>query len=572
MLFRNETTKVIKKARQTYAAQDAAPSPAPGTARPSRLAVRPSLRSRTPQGERAAEQGASHGGMPPSPVADSTMTIPYDDGGFLVDGSFEFGDFLAGEFEGLNDLVASASPSAPSLDPSVSGWWTPTGASTSPAGSVLDLLLPQPLPAVSTPLDELGKNKFDRHIVQRYDGPSQGSFSYVADLAGDPDSSRILMLGMQAVGLSGLANTNAGSHGMFIRAAQSNYSRALDMVNAALAGPGGEAQKDSTLLTIMLLGLYESTVCTSDDSVEAWSKHVNGVSALLASRGASQFQTPVGLQLFREAFSQLLFRTSVPVPPRLRLLRARAAKYVDAADPSWVMSDNFVEVMDLYKRVSPDHLVSTLAEDVWVLCFLLVFVNDRRLETTFDFSNLGRDWRYKTITDPVAKPELVYQGTYHVYYDLFVAKIWNSMRCCRIIANLLILAILCRDAQVASDDDFASGPYADVSQQATASLLKLRDEILASVPQMMGLVDKSTLSLGGDGEEDSTGARGPPVLGGYWLLWFLYLAGTLPVNSPNVRAWVIGALRAVRVRSGVQKAEYLAVQLELQNYSIAAPK
>ena len=62
---------------------------------------------------------------------------------------------------------------------------------------------------------------------------------------------------------------------------------------------------DATLLSILLFALYES-ITSSEHSVSAWARHIEGAVAIVKARGVKQFDDPQSLLLFRAVRTQML--------------------------------------------------------------------------------------------------------------------------------------------------------------------------------------------------------------------------------------------------------------------------
>lgn len=54
-------------------------------------------------------------------------------------------------------------------------------------------------------------------------------------------------------------------------------------------------------------------------------------------------------------------------------------------------------------------------------------------------TSLDGIWRYKTLQAPNLPPSAVFGGEYHVYHDLWVARVWNHYRWARILVNQVML-------------------------------------------------------------------------------------------------------------------------------------
>ena len=80
---------------------------------------------------------------------------------------------------------------------------------------------------------------------------------------------------------------------------------ALRNINAALKSPA-DTIKDGTLISIIVVSVFEAMASSTRMSLRAWTEHINGASDLLKLRGRSQIQTVIGLRLFiHVAFTSL---------------------------------------------------------------------------------------------------------------------------------------------------------------------------------------------------------------------------------------------------------------------------
>ncbi|KAF3765420.1 hypothetical protein M406DRAFT_255477 [Cryphonectria parasitica EP155] len=450
-------------------------------------------------------------------------------------------------------------------------------------------------------LHDLAISYFLSNYVIEDSGPCPGFLNYTLEILADPlGDTEMVRLAICAAGLAGLAST-PGTQSIMSRA-RASYAEAIERVNRSLADPL-TASKDSTLFAVLVLGLFETITCAGSASLEAWAHHINGAASLLVHRGTAQFRTTLGLRIFGEAVSHVLTlcsRHGHPVPPRLRLLRvemerrrtpdssdvvivvaaaAAAASTCRSPSPSWILGTAHIEVMDLYHRVDPDQDHPFLPDE-WEALLSHAAELDRRLETLT--ANMPLHWRFKTVHDPAANPRAVYRSVYHIYYNTWVAKIWNGLRACRIILHQAIYALLLREGLAWAPHEVmgpsGGGAYTALLQRVSDTTAEMRDGILASVPQMLGFVRHDDDDDDDDGAAVGKGStsgyrldcssadmpRLVPASGAYFLLWYLFLAGWLPINTPETRAWVVDRLRAIRSATGIQKAGYLADELEKQ--------
>ncbi|KAJ5962615.1 hypothetical protein N7501_007556 [Penicillium viridicatum] len=471
-----------------------------------------------------------------SPLVPDDMSMCFDDTGML----WEPGQLMP------VSLLSSGKSATPSLDFD---------------GQVLSMLMSPTIPSQS--LDELGINYFMANYVIKDSGPCPGVFNYTSNiLAGPVGDAELARVAIRAVGLAGLASTTGANS--IMRKARSSYAEAIERVNVALVD-SRVARNDSAIFAVMVLGLFESITCSGDESLEAWKCHINGAASLLMLRGTSQFCTRQGLQIFGEAVSHVLTlcsRYDQPVPPRLRYLRVEMERNVNGKSPSWILSTAHIEVMNLYNQVQPEQETPFLAGE-WETLLSHAAEISQRLENLF--AELPVSWRFKTVSDPTANPRLVFQGKYHIYYNTWIAKVWDGMRACRIILNQVIYCLLLREGLTWAPHEFSDGgAYTSLLQRTSDTTTEMRDNILASVPQMLGSIQQEATT--GASYMDSSSTADPtrlvPASGAYFVVWYLYLAGSLPVNTPETREWIVDRLRAIRSTTGIQKAAYLADMIE----------
>lgn len=411
---------------------------------------------------------------------------------------------------------------------------------------VMPMLITPAAPSES--LHDLGMSYFLANYVLQGSGPCPGFLNYTMDILDDPLCDKeMVQVAIRATGLAGLASTN-GAYNVMCKARYC-YAEAIKRVNAALVDPH-MIKNDSTIFAVMILGLFETITCSSNESLDAWKHHLNGVASLLIHRGTAQFCTKHGLQMFGEASSHVLTLCSkynYPVPPRLRFLRVELERDFTRKTPSWTLSSAHIQVMDLYHHVDPDQEIPFLLVE-WEKLLSRATELDVRLDNLV--AELPVHWLFKTVKDPGANPRLVYDNTYHIYYNTWVAKVWDGIRGCRILLHQVIYCLLTREGLAWAPYELTphEGIYAALLQRVVDTTTEMRDGIFASVPQMLGYADCGSVVT----------TQPVPASGAYFLLWYLFLAGSLPINTPEIRAWATDRLYAIRSSTGIQKAGYLA--------------
>ncbi|KAI0187631.1 hypothetical protein F4808DRAFT_467236 [Astrocystis sublimbata] len=112
-----------------------------------------------------------------------------------------------------------------------------------------------------------------------------------------------------------------------MRFAYARHAAALAKTQNALASPN-LVIRDSTLLSVLLLALFEALVFRGRQTPQNWMTHMQGSTALLSIRGKGQFDTALGQRLFVHCSGNLASRYSakgLPVPPFLKPLQDYAA-------------------------------------------------------------------------------------------------------------------------------------------------------------------------------------------------------------------------------------------------------
>ncbi|KAE8165100.1 hypothetical protein BDV40DRAFT_297950 [Aspergillus tamarii] len=453
-------------------------------------------------------------------------------------------------------------------------------------------------PPFALPLDLIGLNYFLAHYVVRQSPPSSGFLDYVPSILTLDEDNEILQGAILAVGFAGLAHS---TRQVDLRCrSRAMYTRTIKRMNWALTDPQ-TARRHSTIVSVLILSLYEF----GESSLNGWDRHIHGATSLLELRGKSQFTTPIGLQIFKDIFSHLLInclRMGSPIPAPLRMIRAEAAKAISASDPYWVASSGLVEIMDLYSQISPggydfihssdvDSRETSATERQLPINELERYLSqaldiDHRLESRF--SECSPEWQFTVVQLASPDPTRVHGGVYHSYHDAGVVGVWNDMRTCRVLANHAICHLLLKGAK--SDPSwFFSRNYADQLQETSRTMKRIRDDILASVPQQMsnfpfpsqerlqpvnlGQYFNQATTLGsklsalstatfnnslGFQQSTYTGAG----VGAYFASWMLLLAGCMHTNSEDTRQWIIAQLRRISLQSGLAQADFFAGYVE----------
>lgn len=341
------------------------------------------------------------------------------------------------------------------------------------------------------------------------------------------------------------------------------YLAALRMVNTALQSPANIKQ-DSTLLAVVSLSCFESLTGDGklERSMEAWSVHIQGLSAIIAQRGAMQFQTMAGRILFFQACAFIVgdcIRAGVPVPGPVHRLMAIVAE----RDVRWRGFPLLFEAANLKAKILSGELTET--EQIIVKAQSLDFDFATAYDPTpdgFDFDTIIHQSRMGSRI-----PNYLYS-----YRNSIAATMWNTMRCGRLLCN----GIMVDTWQVASQTDFS----AEI-KRSRDTILHLQMDMLASLPQdtrTTGVPSWETAAaIFGDvstscdqypelfvhqGELTPTDLPTLDLGRGYAQMWNLVLAGRLAAVGGDIRTAICRVFDLIERKRDLAVASRLKTALQ----------
>jgi hypothetical protein len=229
------------------------------------------------------------------------------------------------------------------------------------------------------------------------------------------------------------------------------------------------------------------------------------------------------------------------------------------------------------------------------------------------FTDIPPGWAYEPVfTD--TECEFVFGGSCDIYYDHWVAQMWNAMRASRLMLHETIRGQLIKDCT--SESPVFTAEYFQTQFRSSANICRqMRNEILRSVPQHLGFVTRKPFTspsnltayplpfasdffsniptpdiqnLDFDSSlsftdllladpftiplpQKETLHQDPthPSIGGFFLLWPLYVAGATRVNTSQHRQFVIKTLRYIGETVGLRAGSGLAKFM--QEHSLSSP-
>jgi hypothetical protein len=186
------------------------------------------------------------------------------------------------------------------------------------------------------------------------------------------------------------------------------------------------------------------------------------------------------------------------------------------------------------------------------------------LEAEFDAweKALANPWLYRTEKGPHLPPAAVFNGEYHVYPDMWVARILNHYRWARILLNQIILELFEQYPQSSSSQ------ASDLRREYRLGLIgDLARATVVSTPSHWRhplLDDKAPLPVDVHGKAGA-GAAGLPIL-----LFHLKVAACAPGVPIEYWDWVYGVVECIWGDMGMHHAksimdELLVHRSELEN-------
>ncbi|KAJ5814379.1 uncharacterized protein N7503_001129 [Penicillium pulvis] len=392
-------------------------------------------------------------------------------------------------------------------------------------------------------LDELGVNYFLQDFVAGGRYPSRGYLTYIPTAYSADAENPTLLASMAAVGLVALAARRPE----LVRHARAKYSEAIKYVNNALASPV-ESLKDSTLMSVISLGVFEHV-----SNFESWVRHVKGAATLVIARGKSQFASRPAILMFNQVRADMTtacIQSVQPFPDDMHELQEEATKYTDPSDAFWLLGVLASRCATLFAQVAGKNKGVHYSKSWFDFLKESIAIQDD-FEHVLDI--LARQESYTTIQEACGSAGFIsYNGRYNLYKTSWAIRLWNNSR----MVEIIVCEITCwLMPKVLADDplspDVRQMNLTSKLQYATDIMSRRGEEILASVPQGLGLVMVP----------DADKPQQPNVSGGYMLIWNLYTVGKSPTISHQTRKWIVKQLKGISESAGITMAFQLAEDL-----------
>lgn len=269
------------------------------------------------------------------------------------------------------------------------------------------------------PIEDIATGFFVSNFVMRATNESvgPGRFDYLGEIYRDHSMDEGLISSMRAVGFASYAHTSQSA--TLLQKARQQYTQAIQYTNKSLRSPEA-AKKDTTLLSILVLGIFETITGCQQRSLKDWSQHINGAAAVIALRGSDQINTVAGRRMLFQVTSNLLIiclARGRPLPETIFKLTEQAVDMIEDPDPALVVQRAMMKVTQLRADVLAGLITNPhkiMDEAIKLDCVLL------------DLTEVPPPgWEYETVyTD--FKSSHIYNGRYHIYADCWMAQLVST--------------------------------------------------------------------------------------------------------------------------------------------------
>lgn len=326
------------------------------------------------------------------------------------------------------------------------------------------------------------------------------------------------------------------SSGELMDYARTHYSKALVRTNVALASPR-TAILDSSLISVLLLGLYEAIAFSGRRSPASWTAHTLGAVELIRLRGTRQLGTELGKQLFLQTCNNIrssCIQRAVPVPGEFLRLYERAEPFLYPRTPNVKIGPLLDKVANFKARVLKGLSAQSRPGVIYEALRL-----DEEARVLTDM--LPESWSYK-VRPPYLTPQCAYQGLAHQYPTHRIARHWNILRIIRIFLNEVVWHVS-RFVAKAREEGSAeiSEHYKDLDTtalqtSATINRTLLVTDILASAPHFL----------------DKNGTTFIPAA--RFLIWPLTVVWQVGVTLEPARRYAIWCLYEIATQAKIPQA------------------
>lgn len=426
-----------------------------------------------------------------------------------------------------------------------------------------DVLSTELMPSI----EEQGIGFFISNFVARPGFIPRGQFEWIPELLERPQVPDLLRHSVNAVSLAGLGNARKSPE--ISQKARAEYASALRLTTSALQDKT-VALRDDTLVSVIMLGMFENMVFSDRQSIDTWAKHTAGASALIVERGPEQFKGSIARRVFHQFYGVALLvalERGEMVHKGLHDLYDDLRPNSDYDRHGRMWTTRIVDVMHDAINLNQDKT----SDPVTMLTRAMKI--DRELDAVK--SLMPSVWHYETLQ--LATPSDHHFGNvFSVYIDPWIAQMWNNLRSCR----MYLYKAVRENIKKGLEHNPPCFIPSLVEPQKLAAEQVMRTTVagvIASVPQITGMIPfpkqadlVAGTSLASSVMQQAQHRLHPPGTfldpaqspGMMHLIWPIYAVGQSDLATPKMRDWAIDMLQFLALRLGTRQAVVLAEELK----------
>ncbi|KAG4433990.1 hypothetical protein IFR05_010539 [Cadophora sp. M221] len=337
-----------------------------------------------------------------------------------------------------------------------------------------------------------------------------------------------------------------------LASAREKYGSALRMTTGALES-SENAAKYTTILSTLLLDMFEKITNVKQRHSDSWMSHVSGALALVNLQGLDHYQGSDVLRVLGRLSTNLLISCiggERPIPDQLVALREYVATKTNASDSKSKLKELMIDYGILRTEIRKGCLSD-------LECMDKTLELDAKLQALS--VNMPHRWRYKTATSE-GNSQRIFRHRVDTYGGRHITQTWNVLRLVRLTLN----ASVTKYCLTLQDPTNSFQPSIDV---ASENINLLVHEICASVPQYLdcfgaGKSDVPEMKvngcLGGTGHSHSPSQ----TLNCYTTIFPMYVAAYAQHPNNPIRSWCIKQLCYMSSHFGIRNAMLVAQILE----------
>ncbi|KAK0732846.1 hypothetical protein B0T21DRAFT_385030 [Apiosordaria backusii] len=381
---------------------------------------------------------------------------------------------------------------------------------------------------------------------------------------------------MAAVGLASLSNIT-GDKTMSTLSKQ-HYGRALQRISTSImAKHVPELDLDVILRAVVMMAMYEVVRGRDEKPASGARTHIMGGAAILTSflpfhqsqteglrgllqlcfsmiastQGALQYTTPEPNNMIPSRPEPQSGEGGLPRPFQ-HWLSMGASMVTPTDKPSAELIFPIVELVKLSTYVRNQHFIDGQQQTTDMIRTALV------LDAEFGAWEDRQDGAWAVIEEHVSDKffpsEAVFEGRYHIYTDMYIARIWNHYRWAKIMLSQLLIESVQRfptsSSSLISDERL---------QQIQDCIIRLARDILISIPTHYRHPHLRPAHL--EYFDKTQGGAVIGIAGIPTLLFVIKVAGVAPGIPRHYRTWALGILETIWAKMGMFQSKLLSTML-----------